>query len=375
MSNINVYQRCSTCVMDNNGDNNIYFDSQGVCNYCKYAIKRKDSIYFPNEIGQRRLSKMLIALKKEGKGKAYDCIMGLSGGLDSSYLAYLGHKWNLRILAFHIDDGFNSRIASRNLKLLCEKCGISLIIEKPDKKQFNDITKAFIKAGLPGICNTQDNIITSYLLKNAKKHGVKYFLSGSNFSTESILQRVDSNAADGYHIRIISDLYGELGVDKLPVISLFETYIKSKYIQKIKVLRPLDNIEYNKKKAIEELREFCGFEYYGEKHYENVLTHFAQVYYLPQKFNLDKRKSHLSSLIISKQLTREEALEELNKPLYDQTKIQEEVEFILKKLKMSKIEFENIMLESPRNHKDYPNSLFMKFAGMARKFRSILPDL
>lgn len=372
MSKVN---RCTRCIMDTASDSTIHFDSEGKCNYCTYALGRMDSVYFPNEEGERRLQIMISKIKEEGKGKKYDCLMGISGGLDSAYLAYLGHKWGLRILAFHIDDGFNSIVATQNVQKICEKCGITLNIERPDREQFNDITRAFILAGLPGICVPQDNIILSYLYKNAKENEIQYFLSGTNFSLESILQRGEAiNAADGYHIKQISKLYGRKGVDKLSFVTLFDRYVKIKYFQKLQVLRPLDLIDYNKKRAIQELKNFCDFDYYGGKHYENILTLFAQVYYMPEKFGIDKRTSHLSSLIISGQMNREEALKELDNPRYNPKIFEKELLEVLGKLELSTDEFDKIMAAPPKHHSDYPNSFLNNFGSLARKLRKYLSN-
>lgn len=367
--------RCTRCVMDTTSDSTIHFDSEGKCNYCTYALGRMDSVYFPNEEGERRLQMMISKIKEDGKGKKYDCLMGISGGLDSAYLAYLGHKWGLRILAFHIDDGFNSEIAIQNVQKLCEKCQIELKIEKPDTEQFNDITRSFILAGLSGICIPQDNLILSYLYKTAKENNLKYFLSGTNFSLESILQRGEAiNAADGYHIKNISRLFGKKGGDKLPLVTLFNRYVKIKYFQKLQVLRPLDMIDYNKNRAIQELHDFCGFNYYGGKHYESLLTHFAQVYYMPTKFKIDKRTSHLSSLIVSGQMTRDEAMKEMEKPLYNPVLLEKEIQVILEKLELTREEFDRVMAESPKHHSDYPNSFLNNFGSIARKLRRYLSD-
>lgn len=369
------FQRCTRCVMDNSSDRTIIFNNEGFCNYCSYAMKRMPNIYYPNESGLKKLDVMLNEIKIKSKNNKFDCIMGISGGLDSSYLLYLGYKWGLRILAFHIDDGFNTKIAEHNIENLCKKSGIDLVIEKPDKDQFSDVTKAFMIAGLPGICNPQDNIIISYLYKNAKKYGIKYFLSGANFSLESILQRGNgTNASDGYHIKKISEKFGTKGVDKLPLVTLFERYIKFKYTQKLNVLRPLDYIDYNKESAIKELSNFCSFNYYGGKHYENTLTHFAQVYYLPKKFNIDKRTSHLSSLIISGQMSRAEAIAELGKPLYNKDYFDNELDLILTKLNFTRSEFDRLMVTPPKKHSDYPRSYFNNFANLARMMRKYLSD-
>ena len=371
----NNFQRCTRCVMDNSSDNSISFDENGVCNYCTYTLERKDKVYFPNQIGEEKLNSLFEKLKIDGKGKKYDCLMGISGGLDSAYLAYIAYEKGLRILAFHINDGFNTEISESNVKNLCAKSNIDLIEEFPDKEQFIDVIRAFFKAGVPGICNAQDNIITSYLYKNAVKFGIRNFLSGSNFSLESILQRGEGiNASDGFHIKSISKMFGSKGYDKLPFISLFDSYIKTKYIYKVKMYKPLDFIDYNKDRAIRELNEFCGFNYYGGKHYENVLTYFVQSYYLPNKFGIDKRNSHLSSLIMSNQITREEAILELEKPLYDAEKMDKTIDFICEKLNFTREEFESILNSPPKSHYDYPYSNLNKFAKTARRFRKYLND-
>lgn len=362
--------------MDNKSDTSITFNEKGYCSYCTYALERMPNVYFPNEIGRNRLEELISKIKQDGRNKKYDCIMGLSGGLDSSYLAYIGYKMGLKILAFHIDDGFNTTIATENIVNLCKKCNIDLVIEKPDQKQFNDITLSFFKASLPGVCNPQDNIIISYLNKNASKYKIKYFLSGANFALESILERSNAiNAADGFHIKAINKIFGTEKIDKLPLVSLFQTYFKDKYVRRIKFIKPLDLIDYNKNRAISELNEFCGFNYYGGKHYENILTRFIQCYYLPEKFMVDKRKSHLSSLIISNQLTRDEAIREMNKPIYEnQELLESDFSFLLNKLNIDKEYFNELIARPVNSHYNYPYSFLNRFEKFARKYRQYLVD-
>jgi hypothetical protein len=319
---------------------------------------------------------MIKLIKEDGKNKEFDCLMGISGGLDSSYLALLGaQKWGLRILAVHIDDGFDTEIAKQNIKKICNELNIKLVIERPDKSKYMDLIKAFIRAGVPAIAIPQDNVLLACLNKYSKKYKMKYFLSGANFSLESILQRGNGHyAADKVHILDIHRLYGEVDISTLPLISLFERYIGQKYISRIKTIRPLDFINYNKDQAITELQNKVDFNYYGGKHYESVFTRFVQNYYLPKKFRVDKRKSHLSSLIISEQITREEALEELKKPLYKHNQMEKDINFILNEIGMSRTEFDKIMEEPGKSHLDYKVSRFTSFASLARKFRKILSD-
>jgi N-acetyl sugar amidotransferase len=370
-----IKQVCSRCAMDNIGDPAIRFESDGTCNYCNYALARMNSVYFPNEEGERRLKEMISMLKTKGSSGKYDCIMGLSGGLDSAYLAYLGSKkWGLRILGIHIDDEFDAPVATRNIHNLCTDCGIDLEVIRPKSGQYMDLTRSFFLAGLGGICIPQDNILVAALFKAAEKYNIKYFLSGANFALESILQRGNMhNASDSVHIKAIQKQFGTMPIDDLPLLTLFERYIGYKYLKGQKYLRPLDWIDYNRDRAIEELKS-VGFEYYGVKHWENILTKFLQVYYLPRKYNLDIRKSHLSSLIISGQMTRDEVLEELKKPLFEANQMNKDIDLILEKLKLSRTDFDRLMSEPPKQHTDYNHSKLIKLGGIARRFRKVLSD-
>lgn len=366
---------CNRCVMSSESDPTISFDENGICNYCTYALQRRDNVYFPNEQGDKMLTEMIAEIKNNGKNKKYDCLMGISGGLDSAYLAFLGaKKWNLRILAVHVDDGFDTDIAKSNIENLCKNCNIDLINKDLDKKQFGELTASYIRAGVPGICNPQDNALFAVLFETAMENKLNYFLSGTNFALESILQRGNGHPyADKVQINNIFKKFGKGKINNIKLISLFDRYIKFKYIKKLKFFRPLDLIDYNKKRAMEELFN-VGFMYYGGKHYESILTRFAQTYYLPTKFNIDKRTSHLSSLIIDNQLTREEALIELTKPLYNELQMNRDIDLILKKINMEREEFDKIMSLPPKAHSCYKSSLFNKFGKIARKYRTKLSD-
>ena len=367
---------CSRCVMDNYPDKTISFEVDGTCNYCNYALSRMNEVYLPNDEGKKRLDSMIETIKRNGKGKDFDCLMGLSGGLDSTYLAYLGaKKWGLRILAVHVNDGFDTEIANKNIGNLCKRLNIKIILENPDKRQYMDVIKAFIKASVPGIAIPQDNVLLACLNKYSKKYQMKYFLSGANFALESILQRGDGTAAaDGTHVKAIHRIFGETPLTNLPLITLFERYIGQKYFSRIKTVRPLDFIDYNRDKAIQELKDQVGFNYYGGKHYESVFTKFVQVYYLPKKFGIDKRKSHFSSMIISGQMTRGEAIELLKEPLYEEKEMEKDIAFILKSINMSREEFKRILEEPGKTHIDYPVSWLVQFSGLAKRFRRVLSD-
>lgn len=353
--------------MDNKSDETIVFDQDGYCNYCEEALQSMPKIYFPNEIGDKYLSQLISKLKEEGKQKKYDCLMGISGGLDSAYLAYLGYKHQLRILAVHVDDGFNTATAEDNISKIARTCGIDIVYESPDEEQYFNLVKAFIRADLPNIAIPQDNLIFAYLYKYAKKYDIHNFLSGGNFALESILQRDNTHTAyDKRHIKDISKKFSEKPINKLPFTSSFEKKIIDEIIYKINEVRPLNYINYNKAKAIKELEEFCGYNYYGGKHYESILTSFMQKYYLPRKFKVDKRTSHLSSLIVSGQMTRDNALIELNKPLYNEENIKLIIEKILNLINMTKKEFDTIMLMPPKQHNQYKTSLW-RYASETKK--------
>lgn len=362
------YNRCKRCVMDNKADSYINFNEDGICNYCTEALSKKDDIYFPNEEGQKKLNNMLKKLKENNKHQKYDCLMGISGGLDSSYLAYLGAaKWGLRILAVHIDDGYDTDISKSNINKLCKKANIDMIVIRPDFEQFNDLTRAYILARVPNLAVPQDNILFAAIYNFAKEYKIKTFLSGGNFALESILQRGNTiNAYDLANLKDIHKKFGSKPINKLPTISDLHLDI-NRWLLNLKTLRPLNYIDYNREKALKELNDYCDFEYYGSKHLENTLTKFIQTYWLPNKYGVDKRTSHYSSMIVSNQLSREEALKLLEKPLYDES-IYDEIDIILNKIKLSKEKFDEIMKMPSKQHTDYKTSNYVKIRRQISRF-------
>jgi len=348
------YIQCKRCVMDNQSDNTIKFNDDGYCNYCEKALGEIGTdTYFPDEVGKKKLSEMTELLKMNGKNKDYDCIMGISGGLDSSYLAYLGYEWGLRILAVHIDDGYDTEISKTNIAKLCKAAKIELKTITPDPVQYNALTLAYMRAGVPNLAVPQDNILLAFLYDTVRKSGIKYFLPGGNYALECILQQDHShNSLDTVNIRDINSKFGMEKLNKLKFCSSYRKYIYQK-TGIIISFRPLNYIDYNRTRAFKELHDFCEFEYYGSKHLENILTAFIQLYWLPKKFGVDKRKSHLSSMIASGQMTREEALAELDKPLYDKELMRGYISFIEKKLGITHEQFEAIMAAPSHEHSDY----------------------
>ena len=360
------YRRCTRCVMDTQADPNITFDADGRCNYCTRALAQiHTTTYFPGEEGQRRLKAMLETVKKAGQGKPYDCIMGISGGLDSSYLAYLGYQWGLRILAIHVDDGYDTEISKENIRKLCDAANIHLKTVKPDIVQYDALTRAYMEAGVPNLAIPQDNILFAYLYEAVRKNRIRYFMGGGNFALECILQQGHTHSAlDLTNLRDIYRRFGTEKIDRLQFTSSYRKYWMMKTGRLID-LRPLNYVDYRRDRAFAELKEFCGFEYYGRKHLENILTAFIQLYWLPKKFGSDKRVSHLSSMIVSGQMTREEALKELEEPLYDPAMMEQYIAIIKERLGLSDEEFTRLMAAPPHEHTDYKVE---RLVPMLRKF-------
>ncbi len=348
------YQRCTRCVMDNASDDTIRFDSNGVCNYCTDALAIKDRVYFPNSEGQKKLEIMASEIKKAGKGKQYDCVIGLSGGLDSSYVALLAYRLKLRALAIHIDDGYDTDISKENLRKIIAKTGFDYKVIQPDAEQFNSLTLAFMKAGVPNIAIPQDNVLFAFLYEQVRKYRIKYVLSGLNFALECILQVGNTHSnSDVRHIKAINKQFSGAKLNKLSFISSNQKLV-NRYLLGFKTMTPLNYVDYNRKRAFDELKEFCGFEYYGRKHLENKFTAFTQLKWFPEKFGVDKRTSHLSSMIVSGQMTRDEALRELELPLYDEDQMNSYLEEIKEALHISDEEFDEIMSAPTHAHDEYP---------------------
>lgn len=367
------YQICKRCVMDNAGDAEIAFDENGYCNYCTEAIRlRKQSLKSGDMSG---LSALFERIKTDCKEAQYDCLIGISGGLDSSYVAYLGHQHGMRMLGLHIDDGLDTEIAKANVKNLCEKAGVTLINVCPDAEQYRDLTLSFFKAGVPNLAIPQDNLILAALTDATKKYHLKYILHGSNMAMESILQSGNTyTAADDVHIRAIQKRFSGKSIDKLRLLSTFEDSIQRRLRKDVITVKPLNLIDYNFERAVSELKDFCGYQYYGGKHHESILTRFMQCYYLPVKFGVDKRKSHLSSLIISGQITREEALEKLREPLYP-SEAMKEADFnnLASFLGISRKEFDKIIAAPPHSHDEYKKSfLSSKVVPFVLRYRHVL---
>lgn len=361
-------QICTKCVMDNEGDPCISFDNEGVSNYWREAMKKKENEYFPNARGEKEISKMIETIKNNSRNSEYDCIMGLSGGLDSSYLAYLASKWGLRILAVHCNDGFDEKIGISNVKNLVKYMGVDLVNLNVDLDQFYNIIASYLRAGVPNCAVPQDNLIVAGIWELAKEKNIKYFLSGINYALECILQR--GNTFTNKDTKNLYDIHRRFGnradISNLQFISPFKQDVYHRFL-KIQVYAPLNYINYNMKNAIKELNDACGFNYYGGKHYENAFTKFVQQIWLVDKFGVDKRKSHYSSMIASDQLTREEALKMLEKPVISIEEKEKLISDLSSRIGISDDEIYNMLSIPGVQHNEYKTSRYLLVKNSVKK--------
>lgn len=367
----NNHQMCTRCVMDTT-DPEITFDAQGVCNHCHEFDQVTSKRWFPNEEGKRKLDVLVAQLKKEGEGKAYDCILGLSGGLDSSYLALVMKDYGLRPLVVHVDAGWNSEDAVKNINTVVDYCGFKLHTKVVDWEEVKDLQLAYLKAGVANQDVVQDHAFFANLYHFAVNNDIRYVINGGNIATESIFPSAWHHAAmDEINLKAIHKKYGTVPLKDYQTISFFEYYVYFPFVKKMTVVRPLNLMPYSKEIAQQRL-ESIGYISYERKHGESRFTKFFQNYYLPKKFNMDKRKPHLSSLIMSGVLTREQALEKLNEPLYDQAELAEDKAFIAEKLGISVSELDKYIEEPGRHYTDFPNwdsryALLKKVQGIVAK--------
>jgi len=350
-----AYQVCTRCIMDTT-DPEIVFDDEGVCSHCNYFEQKIRPAWPSPEDGRKKLEEMIRTVKAYGNGKRYDCIIGLSGGVDSSYIAVKVAEWGLRPLVVHVDAGWNSELAVMNIEQICRRLGFDLVTHVVNWEEMKDMQIAFLRSNLANQDVPQDHAFFAALYGYAIKSGIKYVISGSNFATESILPvSWGYEAMDATHVKAIHSRFGSRSRGDFPVISFFNHFVKYPMILKMEVLAPLNYIPYSKEDAIRILEKDYGWRYYGGKHYESRWTRFFQAYYLPYKFGYDKRKAHLSSLVLSGQLSRERALEALKVPLYDEKLLIEDKAFIAKKLGFSLEQLEDLINQPLHHYSEFPN--------------------
>lgn len=337
-------------------DPGISFAESGVCSHCHHFDEVVRTQWFPNDEGRRRLESMVELIKRDGRGREYDCIIGLSGGVDSSYLALKVMELGLRPLVVHVDAGWNSELAVKNIESLVKALGIDLYTLVIDWEEMRDLQAAFLRAGVPNQDVPQDHAFFAGLYRFAVQERIRWVLSGGNHATEGILpQTWGYNALDATHLKAVHRRFGTVPLRTYPVVSYFNRHVRYPLLLGMKVIRPLDFLHYNKSDAMRELSENCGWRYYGGKHYESVYTKFFQGYWLPARFGYDKRRAHLSSLIVSGQISREAALAEIAKPAYAPDELRRDWTFVAKKLGFSEATLRELFEAPLRRHQDYPN--------------------
>lgn len=349
------YQLCANCVMDST-DSNIVFDDHGVCDHCNTFKNQIEPFWHTDERGHKQLEQLVYKIKKEGNGKDFDCMMGMSGGIDSSFLLYkMVTEFGLRPLVFHVDAGWNSQIAVNNIERLVDGLGLDLYTEVINWEEMKDLQLAFFKSGVPHIDVPQDHAFFATMYKFASKYKIKTILTGGNYSTECVRNPLEWMYYQSDSIQL-KDIYKKHGTGKLsdyPVTNILWHKIWLPYFKGIKLYRPLDFIPYDKDEAMQTLVDKFGYQKYPQKHFESRFTRFYEGFWLPERFNYDTRKVQYSSLILTGQMTREEAIDNLKTPVYTEDQIKEDFEFVSNKLGIKTEELWEYFNAPKMTFKDY----------------------
>ena len=346
---------CSNCVMDTT-DSKISFDERGVCDHCTTFYSKVLPHWHTDESGRQVIEKTVNKIKKDGTGKDFDCIIGMSGGVDSSYLTYLAKKeLGLHPLVFHVDAGWNSQEAVNNIEKLVDKLELDLYTEVIDWEEMRDLQLAYFKSGVPHIDTPQDHAFFATMYKFAEQHKVKYILTGANLSTECIRNPIEwmYYQSDSIQLRDIHRQFGTQSINNFPTTSILRHKMYLPYVKGIKVIRPLNHFPYVKEEAIKLLVDEFGWQPYPQKHFESRFTRFYEGYWLPKKFGYDTRKVQYSSLIVTNQMTRDDALERLKTPPLDENTVNQELEYVATKLRISVEELQGYLTAPNKTYTDY----------------------
>ncbi|OLU33075.1 N-acetyl sugar amidotransferase [Pseudomonas sp. PA27(2017)] len=351
------YQVCSKCVMDTS-DSKIRFDENGVCDHCLGFEADVLPNWHPNDEGKRMFARMVEEIKASGKGKPFDCIMGMSGGLDSSYLLHLAvSEFGLRPLVFHVDGGWNTDLAVNNIQVIVDKLGLDLYTEVINWEEMKDFQLAFFKSGVPHLDIPQDHAFIATLYHFANKHNIKYIVNGGNYATECVRNPKEwlYYGTDMAQLKDIHHRFGTRPLKTYPFSSILFHKVYLRYFRGVKVVKPLNFLPYTKESAARTLSEMYGWRPYPQKHFESRFTKFYEAYWLPTRFGYDTRRVQYSSLIQTGQMTREEALEHLKHPAYDPATIDEDFEYIATKLGITTDTLRGYHAMPKKTYKDYKN--------------------
>lgn len=361
---------CARCVMDTTAPD-IEFDEKGNCNFCNHYFKELVKEIFSNDDGKKRLERLFTKIKKENS--RYDCLIGLSGGVDSSYVAYLVKNiYGLNPLAIHLDNGWNSELSVANVEQIVKRLNIDLYTHVLDWNEFKDIQISFLKSGISNIEIPTDHAIWAILIKKAAEMNIRYIIAGNNVVTESIMpESWLYGSKDSKIIKAIHKKYGKVKLKRYPSLSI-TNYVDYLLLRGMKWIPILNYVPYSKSEAKKVLINDLGWRDYGGKHYESIYTRFFHAYYLPKKFGIDLRKAYLSALVCSGQISRDEALNELSKPPATDDILIKDRDYVIKKLGLTFTEFEEIMNSNNRTYNDYPNNhnIWKKFGGIVRYARN-----
>jgi N-acetyl sugar amidotransferase len=347
-------------------DSKIYFDEMGVCDHCNNFYKNVKPNWHTNKKGEELLLKKIDLIKTQGKGKDFDCILGMSGGVDSSYMLHVAvTKFNLRPLVFHVDGGWNSELAVNNIQVMIDKLGLDLYTEVINWEEMKNFQLAFFKAGVPHLDIPQDHAFIATLYNFADKYNIKYILNGGNISTECVRNPKDLfyYGTDMRQIRDILHRFGTIPMKSYPFSAVLRHKFYLRYIRKVEVVKPLDYFPYIKNDALQLLSDTYGWKPYPQKHFESRFTRFFESYWLPERFGFDTRRVQFSSLILTGQMNRDEALEKLKSPAYDPATIEDDFSYIATKLSISTNELRHYFNMPKKTYKDYKNQEYLFEAG------------
>lgn len=355
------YQICTNCIMDTS-DSTLTFDERGWCDYCCNFHKSIAPNWHPGERGVAKIMPVIEKIKREGKGRDHDCLLGISGGLDSSYVAYVAkEKFGLRPLMFHCDAGWNSDLGVSNIQKIIEGLNLDLVTEVVNWEEMKDLQRAFFKSQVPFVDTPQDLALFSAIYNFAAKNGFKYVITGGNNSTECVRESIEWTyfSTDLRHVRDIHSKFGSRPLETFPTCDLFKYKFFYRWVKGVRVIKLLDSVPFIKKEAIRELNEKFGWQPYPQKHYESRFTRFYESYWTPKKFGYDKRHAYLSSEILTGQLTRKDALKRIATPELDEATMAQEFEYVATKLGWTVAEFQEIFKGENKTFRDYKNNFFL----------------
>ena len=368
-----VYQICTNCVMDTT-DAAIIFDREGMCDHCQTYYRDILPNWHVDERGEAVLSAIVEQIRNDGRGKDYDCIIGMSGGLDSSYLTYCAKsRFGLRPLVFHVDAGWNTEIAVSNIERMVDALGLDLYTEVIDWEEMRDLQLAFFKSGVPHIDAPQDHAFFATMYRFAENYDIRYILTGANYATECVRNPIEwmYHQSDSLQIHDIHRQFGTVALKTFPLTTILRHKVFLRFVKGIQVIRPLNYVRYHKQDAMAFLQNRFHWQCYRQKHFESRFTRFYEGYWLPTRFGYDTRRVQFSSLILTGQMTRKEALAQLQQPSYVGIDVGAEMQYVANKLRITIEELQSYMDLAHKSYRDYRSQEYLYRLGgwVARKLK------